>query len=310
MAPAPSPKAAFSSLLIPVDLSPLSDRVVGRALSLPIAPGGAITLLHLVPGSLSTRERREAEKDARKALTGEAIHAAGSLRPDVTIKHTVSVGAPAQGIAEFASRVKADLIVMGRGGSRPLRDSLLGSTAERVIRHGRVPVLVVRLPVRGRYHRPAVGLDLDEAAEETLRMLYRVGPSARQHVSIIHAHDAPYLGKVYASLSAETLRKEQRRLQQTADVQLGQLVARAARGQGGTAHEVPRFTTYVRHGDPRTVIKAAVKKLETDLLLLGTHGYTGAAQIFLGTVAGEILRDVRCDVLVVPPRSPVRRAGR
>ena len=87
----------------------------------------------------------------------------------------------------------------------------------------------------------------------------------------------------------------------------GELVARATPSHSDTGDERPLFKTYVRHGDARTVIKAAVKKLDTDLLLLGTHGYTAAAQLFLGTVAGDVLRDVRCDVLVVPPRP---RSGR
>jgi len=52
-----------------------------------------------------------------------------------------------------------------------------------------------------------------------------------------------------------------------------------------------------------------VRKLDTDLLLLGTHGYSGIARAFLGTTAGDILRDVRCDVLVVPPRRPTDRRG-
>lgn len=36
---------------------------------------------------------------------------------------------------------------------------------------------------------------------------------------------------------------------------------------------------------------------EVDLL-----GYGAVARVFLGTVAGDVLRDVPCDVLVVPPR--------
>ena len=46
------------------------------------------------------------------------------------------------------------------------------------------------------------------------------------------------------------------------------------------------------------------RKFDADLVLLGTHGYSGVAQVFLGTVAGDILRDLRCDVLVVPPPRP------
>lgn len=60
--------------------------------------------------------------------------------------------------------------------------------------------------------------------------------------------------------------------------------------------------THIRPGRPRLVIEHAVKKADTDLLVLGTRGFTGVAHLFLGTVAGDVLRDVACDVLVVPPR--------
>ena len=299
---------AFCSLLVPVDLSPSSDRVVGRALSLPVAPGGSVMLLHIVPGHLSTRARREAERDAQKALISEELHASKVLGPDVTVSHSVSVGAPASKIADFASRLKADLIVMGRGGGRPLRDSFLGSTAERVIRQGPTPVLVVRLPPRGPYRRPALGLDLDHSAEGALGMLFRAIANPGR-VTIIHAHDAPYLGMIYASLSADQTANLDRHVRQTAAAQLALVLGRALEGQKSAAGGHPKFTTYVRHGDARTVIKAAVKKLDTDLLLLGTRGHTRAAQVFLGTVAGDLLRDVRCDVLVVPPRRSRARRG-
>jgi nucleotide-binding universal stress UspA family protein len=56
------------------------------------------------------------------------------------------------------------------------------------------------------------------------------------------------------------------------------------------------------HGSPRLVIEKAVKKADTDLLVLGTHGYASVAYLFFGTVAGDVLREVSCDVLIVPPR--------
>ena len=39
------------------------------------------------------------------------------------------------------------------------------------------------------------------------------------------------------------------------------------------------------------------------ILALGTHGYTGLERAFLGTVAGDVLRAVKCDVPLVPPRT-------
>ena len=300
------------SLLVAVDMSPLSDRVVRRAASLPIAAGGTTTLLHVVPGRLPSRARRQAQADARTALAAQAARVAKALRRDISIEHRVSVGSPAAEIADRAARLKADVIVMGRGAGRAVRDSFLGSTAEQVMRQARTPVLVVRSPSRspapGAYLRPAVGLDVDDAAEPVLAMLFRVLPPPRPRVTIVHAYDAPYLAMAYADLSADEIKVEEQRYRQTAVPRIAQAVMRALQAQDGLANDVRGFNTHVRYGDPRSVIKAAVAKLNTDLLVLGTRAHSGVAHMFLGTVAGDVLRDVRCDVLVVPPRRP--RGGR
>ena len=59
----------FRSLLVPLDLSPASARVVRRAGLLPLAPGAKLTLLHVVPRALPRAARLRAEADARKALS-------------------------------------------------------------------------------------------------------------------------------------------------------------------------------------------------------------------------------------------------
>jgi nucleotide-binding universal stress UspA family protein len=62
----------------------------------------------------------------------------------------------------------------------------------------------------------------------------------------------------------------------------------------------PSWKTHVQCGSARLVIEKVVEKADTDLLVLGTHGYSGVAHVLLGTVAGDELREVACDVLVVP----------
>jgi nucleotide-binding universal stress UspA family protein len=51
---------------------------------------------------------------------------------------------PAQGILDAADEHRADLIVMGSRGRGTFANLLLGSTAERVLRYAKVPVLIAR----------------------------------------------------------------------------------------------------------------------------------------------------------------------
>lgn len=289
----------FRSLLAPLDLTPGSDRILGRVALLPLADDARVTILHVVPGSLPPRERREAERYATKLLATEAHHLRQSLPRKASIRTLVRRGAPAGEIAACAAHTKSELVVMGRGGGRALRDAFLGSTAERVIRQSRLPVLVVRLPARTPYARPALALDLDEAAHDVVRLLLRVLPPPRPPVTVVHAFDYPYARSVYTTLSEEETEERRQEFKVQATGKLTGLLAAALAG----AKDAPRWKTHVRFGSPRLVVKKAVKKADTDVLLLGTHGYPAPSRVFLGTVAGDLLREVRCDVLVVPPAS-------
>jgi nucleotide-binding universal stress UspA family protein len=75
-----------------------------------------------------------------------------NLRPG-TDDHTAAMdetvvveGNPVQEILRVAEEKECDLIVMGSHGRGALLDTMMGSTASRVVRRSPVPVLVVRLP--------------------------------------------------------------------------------------------------------------------------------------------------------------------
>ncbi len=298
--------ARFRSLLVPIDLTPSSDRVLGRLSLLPLADDAQVTILHVVPGSLPPRERRNAQRDANKVLANEAQHVRSSLPKHVRIHRLVKVGSASKEIAAYATNVNADLIVMGRGGGRVLRDAFLGSTAERVIRQAQLPVLVVRLPPRATYRRPALALDLDQTAHEVVRLMLLVLPRPRPRVAVIHACDIPYGGLIYSSLSHDEVDETKERLQLEATQELTRLLATALAEVNVPPKDAPSWKTHVQYGSPRIVVEKAMRRTEPDLLVLGTRGYSGAAYVFLGTVAGDLLRAAKCDVLVVPPAVPSR----
>lgn len=293
--------AGLRTIVAPLDLTPSSDRALGRLPLLPLAAGARVTLLHVVPRGLTHREQKAAERDAYKALADEVRHLREQVSKQVRIESLVQTGNVAEEIAACAKDLEADLIVMGRGGGRALREAFLGSTAERVTRQARLPVLVVRLAPRAAYTRPALALDLDETAEDVVRFMLRVLPAPRPWVDVIHAFEPRYRGLIYPSLPPEEAQERKRELRSQAAHELGKLLAAALAKAAARPDELPRWKTQVRYGAPRLVVEKATKKADTDLLLLGTHGYSGVAYVLLGTVAGDMLRAAKCDVLVVPP---------
>ena len=59
----------------------------------------------------------------------------------------------------------------------------------------------------------------------------------------------------------------------------------------------------LKEGDIQSVLDIALKKRNTDLIVIGTRGRTGLAKLVLGSVAEGIFRTVPCPVLTVGPHS-------
>lgn len=48
-------------------------------------------------------------------------------------------------------------------------------------------------------------------------------------------------------------------------------------------------------------ILMAAEELKADLIVVATSGKGAVARMVLGSVAGQVLKDARCDVLAIPP---------
>jgi nucleotide-binding universal stress UspA family protein len=54
-------------------------------------------------------------------------------------------------------------------------------------------------------------------------------------------------------------------------------------------------------GDPVAEVKKVAEEIKTDLLVIGTHDYTGLERFLLGSIAESLMRQVHCSVYVVRP---------
>lgn len=140
-----------TDILVPVDFSPTSINAVRVALGL-AEPDGDITLLHVidkefvddaVAAGMGTSEeitgrlREQAEASFASAIEGLPVG-------EVSVERMVVVGSPFVEILKIARDLDLPMIVMGmRGRSTPAEELLFGSTAEKVLRGARVPVLCV-----------------------------------------------------------------------------------------------------------------------------------------------------------------------
>jgi nucleotide-binding universal stress UspA family protein len=145
----------IKTILVPCDFSAHAEHAFRWALGLAERLGAKVVLVHAAPlfshlvypesASLLDLTKMEAEiiADTEKCL-GEFLGKKGTS--PVMVETRAVTGDPFWEICQAAEREHADLIVMGSHGRTGLAHVLLGSVAERVVRHAPCPVLVARLP--------------------------------------------------------------------------------------------------------------------------------------------------------------------
>jgi nucleotide-binding universal stress UspA family protein len=67
-----------------------------------------------------------------------------------------------------------------------------------------------------------------------------------------------------------------------------------------------RVDRYLREGDPATEILRLAHEIQSDLIVMGTHGRTGLGRLLVGSVAEQVLRKAFCPVLTV--KTPLAKA--
>lgn len=149
--PSPELDGPIRRILIPTDGSDSAKAAVARGLELAKLTGAEVTALNVVdmtsfvgysdaialPNLLPMlkREGNEAVEQVRREGERRGIKVTALVEES---------GSPAHKIVEISKDY--DLIVMGSLGRTGMAHLLLGSVAERVVRHAECPVLVVRTP--------------------------------------------------------------------------------------------------------------------------------------------------------------------
>ena len=137
-------------IFVPVDFSAASLEALDFAIALAKRFGASIELRHVLdpmyaPGRFESPRLRSIRAEAlREATLKLAKLAKQRVNPHVPVRHRVLKGIAYSAIVEAAAKTKADMIVMGSEGRTGMRRFLVGSVAEKVIRHARCAVLIAR----------------------------------------------------------------------------------------------------------------------------------------------------------------------
>ncbi|MEO7731907.1 MAG: universal stress protein [Kofleriaceae bacterium] len=289
-------------ILCPIDFSPGARHAMCVAVQLASAIDAEIVLFHAwyIPSvAFSTEgifpsdalaEMRGHARDQLAAAERDAI-ALGARRLETRFVE----GQPWQAIIAALEDASVDLVVIGTHGRTGLARVLLGSVAEKIVRHAPCSVLTVGPSAQvAPFVRALCPVDFSEQTAYALHLAADIvrPAGASASLSLLHAIEAP------GPLTGEPVRTEF----------LGALdqAGRAALEAWAVQikPELPgRVTTQIRIGYPGAQTLAALDDdPQIDVVVMASHGRTGVARILLGSVAEKLVRHARCPVLVARKR--------
>jgi nucleotide-binding universal stress UspA family protein len=287
-------------ILLATDFSTRSDRALRRAAMLAKATGARIVVTHVIdddqPEKLVSLERQTADTMLREIVGSRAELA------DIGVSHVVGSGEPFVGIASVALDTAADLIIVGSHRRQILRDVFVGTTAERVIRFGEIPVLMVNAEPHAPYARTVAAIDLSDCSKGAVIVADRFGMLEPGRTILLHVFDPAAKGMLsYAGVDAATIERYVSAEEND--------TKRAIEGFVASAGLDPRaYPVMLKEGRTATVIRETASEIPS-LTVIGTNGRSGLLKVLLGSVAEEVLQKAEYDVLVVPPKAPLESAA-
>ncbi len=184
------------------------------------------------------------------------------------------------------------VVVIGAQGETGFRQALLGSTADRVLRSGALPVLLARRDPGLPYRRVVLATDFSDASLRAARLGLALAAGAGFY--LLHALELPPdRSLAFANASPETKEAFHHEARERANRQLQAFGARV--GEGGV-----ELTRAVREGPPAAVLSAFVEEAEIDLVVLGSRPRARWEANLLGSTALFATNGLPCDVLLVP----------
>ncbi len=258
----------FGQILVPLDGTELAERALPCAERLARIAVGRVHLVRVldvmaqaawapiptyVPDDLYAREQQEVQ--AYLAAQRERVAAAG-----VAVQTAALEGNVGAALLDYEREAAIDLVVMCSHGRSGLARFALGSVAERLLRYGAAPLLLVRAfgaPVA--LEHAVVPLDGSTRAEQALEVIEHLAGSVVREVTLLRMIERPDDGPA-------------------ADDYLA-----------AVAHRLPEGLTVhrrVEQGDPAERIIAVTGS--DGFVVMATHGRIGLARWALGSVADRV----------------------
>jgi len=140
----------YKKILFPTDFSDVATKAVKYIRQLKGAGAQEVILLHVIDEnellilSKAPDQYPKIMEELKKDVAGGMAAVTAELESEgFKVKPEVKTGNPFKLIMETADKEKVSIIVLGSHGKSNIAELLMGSVSENVIRHAKVPLLVI-----------------------------------------------------------------------------------------------------------------------------------------------------------------------
>ena len=288
------------TLLAATDFSPPARHALERAALIAQAhPDARLTLAHVVSATLLEQLRHLLPAETGSLESGLVAQAEQKLAElaatlathcPCAIDTTVVQGAAADALPVLAEAQRADLLVMGTHGVHFVRELLLGSTVERVLRKSRRPLLAVKQRAQAPYRRILAAVDFSPHAAAAINAAHAWLPDA--DIVLLHAFEVEFESTLrLAGMDDDRVNAYRSQAREAATTRMDAFVATL---------DVPahRLTREFVHGAATLRIVEHEQSLDADLLVMGKRGLSVVEELLLGSVTRHVLAYSSCDVFI------------
>jgi nucleotide-binding universal stress UspA family protein len=303
----------MNRVLVPYDFSPNSRRACALAMQgFPFGMDTQVEMLHVVDEDLYANvlaNKFVPSTDAIDSYLGDELtriraeiavtHGVHSEQPKLLEpKRTIVRGRPHVVIDDHLQAQGVIGALLGGQGHGGAAERLLGRTAQRVIRHADVPVLVVKRP-----HslmpptRLVAAVDWSSNSARALLFAARLREEQGGLLSVLHVIDSPYVPYMQAFAHERDAHEMLDRLRGVELARLGEFVDKTLVEFTGSREAITQAVVF---GDPAITIASQAQTLLADLIVVGAHGATDLSRYLLGSTAEKLVTAAATDILVVP----------
>lgn len=290
----------YKRILTPLDGSTLCELILPYVAELGERFGSQIILLHVYsPKSSSISHEYETYiQQAAKAVKEQ-------LGEKAKVEPILLSGKANREIIDYSKKENIDLIAMVTHGKFGIRRWLLGSTADKVIREASKPVLLIRAGTplatreKGIMNNILTPLDGSTLGEFILphveALATETSSKVTPEVTLLQVVSPAYYipsGRTVTQVSYSKAEIEQ--LKAKARSYLEEIGNRLKSKQIAVKYEVAI-------GDTAEKITEIACKINANLIVMSTHGYSGFSRLFLGSTTDRVLHHGNTPLLLVKP---------